>query len=204
MSDEKKRGLIKYFSVMLLCTAINIGLYWAAHSLNLPMWLDTVGTAAAAVILEPAAGLVIGYLTNLFESSAVYMSDTIIYYSITASCAVIFGALLRKEGKISWKRLPAAALIYVAAASVLSAAVSVWRGALPSSEWELLIYKNALSAGISGFFARVLSAAALKLVDTAVMCAVVPLLYAVLPESMKNTVHFSSVTWKSPFERDGE
>ena len=175
---------------MLIGTAINIGLYW----------LDTVGTAAVAAILEPAAELVIGYITNLFESSAIYMSDTIIYYAITASCAIAFGVVLRKKGKISWKRLPAAALIYLAAASVLSAAISLWRGSLPNNVWELMIYKNVISAGVPRYFALMFSAGALKLVDTAVMCIVTPLLYNILPESMKNVVHLSSVTWKSPFK----
>ena len=200
MNDEKKRELIKYLSVMLLGIALNIGFYWTAHILKLPMWLDTVGTAAAAVVLEPAAGLVIGYITNLFESSAVYMSDTIVYYAITASCAIIFGVMLRKKGKISWKRLPAAALVYLVVSSVLSATISVWRGGLPTSEWELMIYKKVVSADVPEYFALTFSAGALKLADTAVMCFVTPLLYKVLPQSMKNVVHFSFVTWKSPFK----
>ncbi len=81
MSVKKKR----YIAVMLLGLALNIGLYWVSHIFKMPMWLDTVGTAVTAVALEPAAGLVIGYATNLFESSAIYMSGTIVFFAITAA-----------------------------------------------------------------------------------------------------------------------
>ncbi len=199
MNDSRKKEILKYAAVMLIGLGLNIGLYWIAHIFELPMWLDTVGTAVAAVTLEPAAGLVIGYATNLFESSAIYMSDTIIYYAITASCALIFGIMLRKKGKISWKRLPLAALSYVAVSAVLSAVISIWRDSPPSSGWELMIYGNMISAGAPSFFAYAVSAGALKLVDAAVMCAVTPLVYTVLPESMKNVTHISATTWKSPF-----
>lgn len=200
MNEERKAKVIKYIVVMLIGLGLNIGLYWTAHTLDLPMWLDTVGTAAAAAILEPAAGLIIGYATNLFESSAVYMSDTIIYFAITASCALVFGLILRKNGRLSWKRLPLAALCYVLISAVLSAAISIWRGSLPSSSWELMLYMDALSVGVPRFPAYALSAGALKLVDSAVMCAVTPLLYSVLPEKLKNVTFFSSTTWKSPFK----
>ncbi len=200
MNDSKKKMIIKYAVVMLIGLGLNIGLYWIAHILKLPMWLDTVGTAVAAVTLEPAAGLIIGYATNLFESSAVYMSDTIIYYAITASCALIFGIMLRKDGKISWKRLPLAALSYVTVSAVLSAVISIWRNSLPSSGWELMVYGKMISAGVPNFFAYAVSAGALKLVDTAVMCIVIPVVYMLLPESMKNVTHISATTWGSPFK----
>ncbi len=34
----------KYIVIMLAGIILNIGLYWIAHVLHLPAWLDTVGT----------------------------------------------------------------------------------------------------------------------------------------------------------------
>ena len=54
MNDSRKKEILKYAAVMLIGLGLNIGLYWIAHIFELPMWLDTVGTAVAAVTLEPA------------------------------------------------------------------------------------------------------------------------------------------------------
>ena len=195
----KNETLKKYVVIMLAGIILNIGLYWIAHVLHLPAWLDTAGTAFAAVALEPAAGLVIGYLTNLFESNAVYMSDSIIYYAITALCALVFGSVLRKNGKISWKRLPAAALIYLIGSSVLSAAIAMWRTGPPNSGWERYFFDAAQGAGLPEFPALMFAAGVLKTADTAAMCALVPLLCAITPDKYKNEFHRENLTWKSPF-----
>ena len=196
MSVKKKR----YIAVMLLGLALNIGLYWISHIFKLPMWLDTVGTAVTAVALEPAAGLVIGYATNLFESSAIYMSGTIVFYAITAACALIFGVMLRKNGRVSWRRLPLAAVSYVLASSVLSALITLWSTGAPDSGWELALYLAAKARGVAPFLANVIAAGALKVADTAVMCAALPLVWRLLPCSLKNETLESGVTWNSPFK----
>ncbi len=198
----KSNELKKYAVIMSVGIILNIGMYWIAHILRLPAWLDTTGTAFAAAALEPAAGLIIGYLTNLFESNAVYMSNSIIYYAITALCALVFGRVLRRNGKISWKRLPLAAVVYIVGSSILSAAIAMWRTGFPNSGWERYFFDMARGAGVPAFPALMFAAGTLKTADTAVMCALVPLLYTLMPDKYKNEFHRENLTWKSPFREN--
>ncbi len=196
----KNKSLRKYIVIMLAGVILNLGLYWLAHIFHLPAWLDTTGTAFAAVTLEPAAGLVIGYLTNLFESNAVYASNSIVYYAVTALCALLFGLMLRKKGAVSWKRLPAAAVIYIIAAAFLSAAISLWRTGLPNSGWELRFFEFARTYNIPVYLSMVFAAGVLKTADTAVMCVLLPVLYKITPRDYKNEYYKENLTWKSPFK----
>ena len=196
----KNKTLRKYIVIMLAGIALNLGLYWIAHVFHLPAWLDTTGTAFAAVTLEPAAGLIRGYITNLFESNAVYASNSIVYYAIAALCALLFGLILRKNGKISWKRLPIAAVTYMIASAFLSAAISIWRTGVPDSGWELRFFEMARSNNISVYLSMVFAAGVLKTADTAVMCALVPLLYKLTPDDFKNEYYKEKLTLRSPFK----
>ena len=184
---------------MLIGIALNLGLYWIAHVFHLPAWLDTTGTAFAAVTLEPTAGLVIGYITNLFESNAVYASNSIVYYAITALCALLFGLLMRKNGKISWKRLPLASVIYIVMSAFLSAAISLWRTGVTNSGWEQKFFEIARANNMPVFISMAFAAGVLKTADTIVMCVLIPILYKVVPKDYKNEYYKENLTWKSPF-----
>ena len=196
----KNKTLQKYLVIMLAGIALNLGLYWIAHVFHLPAWLDTTGTAYAAVTLEPAAGLVIAYITNLFESNAVYASNSIIYYAVAALCALLFGLMLRRNGKISWKRLPIAAVTYIIASAFLSAAISIWRTGVPDSGWELRFFEAARANNIPVYLSMVFAAGVLKTADTAVMCVLLPLLCKITPKNYKNEYYKEKLTWKSPFK----
>ena len=56
---------VAYGVTMLACVLVNEALYFAALALGAPVWLDTVGTALVAVLLEPAAALIVGFANNL-------------------------------------------------------------------------------------------------------------------------------------------
>lgn len=62
--NNKKRYLV----VMVICVVLNQGCYLLASHFGWPVWLDMTGTALAAVMLEPAAGLLVGLANNFFES----------------------------------------------------------------------------------------------------------------------------------------
>ena len=196
----KNKTLQKYLVIMLAGIVLNLGLYWLAHILHIPAWFDTIGTVYAAVTLEPATGLIIAYLTNLLESSAVYASNAIVYYAIAALCALLFGLMLRKDGRVSWKKLPLAAVIYVVAASFLSAAISMWRTGAPNSGWELVFFSAARSRGVPVFFSAAFGAGVLKVIDTAVLCVLLPILYKLTPKRFKNEYYKEKLTWKPPFK----
>ena len=56
------RPSIKNFAAIIILSTLNIGLFHAAKTLQLPFWLDTVGTMAAAVAI--VIGLLVGLTTE--------------------------------------------------------------------------------------------------------------------------------------------
>ena len=57
-----------YFSVFLMCIAciaLNLILSFLVGLINVPIWMDTVGTVLAAVIGGYLPGIFVGFFTNL-------------------------------------------------------------------------------------------------------------------------------------------
>ena len=55
----------KTLVVVALCIALNIGLGQIASTLKLPIFLDSIGTILAAILLGPWIGMLTGLVTNL-------------------------------------------------------------------------------------------------------------------------------------------
>ncbi len=68
------------------------------------------------------------------------------------------------------------------------------------TRWERYFFDAAQGAGLPVFSALMFAAGILKTADTAVMCALVPLLYKLTPDRYKNEFHRENLTWKSPFK----
>ncbi|NCC44982.1 MAG: ion transporter, partial [Clostridia bacterium] len=95
----------RYLVFMIIGVALNIRFYEIGHVLHLPAWIDNIGTALIAVVLEPAAGLVVAFATNFFQSAFIYNIDSIVYYLNGAAVAVCFGVVAAKSGKINIKQI---------------------------------------------------------------------------------------------------
>lgn len=88
MSKEMKK---KYAIWMMAGVILNLGLYYIAHVFKLPVWMDFIGTALTAVMLEPAAGLLVAFGTNFFQAAVIYDSSSLIYYMVSACSALAKG-----------------------------------------------------------------------------------------------------------------
>ncbi len=196
LSDKARH----YIIIMLIGVVLNVGLYYVAHFLRLPMWIDSIGTAYVAVALEPAAGLLVAFATNFYQAAIIYDSSSLIYYIVSAIAALTFGIILRKEGKICWKRLPFAILSYFLIATTLASLITIWRTAsIPDSGWERLFYQQAIDSGMNRYIACFYGTAVLKIIDTFIIAIVLPILYSLTPKSMKNKVIKDPVSLKNPF-----
>ena len=197
---ETKKIIRNKLLVMAAGVLLNLGFYEAAHLLHLPMWLDSIGTAYAAVVLEPAAGLLAAFATNFYQAAVIYDSSSIVYYVVSAAAALSFGILLRKNGKISWKRLPQAMGVYIISATLLSGLLTLWRKAgIPDSGWERTFYEMALDWGAPQQLGCFFGAFILKISDTIVMAAILPLLYRITPASARTEELSEPVSWKNPY-----
>lgn len=201
---DGKRKIRNNLLVILAGVLLNLGLYEIAHIFHLPMWLDSVGTAFAAVALEPAAGLLAAFATNFYQSAVIYDSSSIVYYVVSAAAALSFGIILRKKGRIRWQRLPAAMLVYLLIATLFSGLLTLWRKAgIPDSGWERTFYDLALTWGAPQQLGCFFGALVLKISDTLVMALLVPLLYKITPGSVRTEVLSEPVSWKNPYWRTG-
>ena len=81
----------RYLTVMAIGVALNIILHQTAAHLQLPMWLDMTGTALAALMLEPAAGLLVGLANNFRIAVFDYTASSLFYYAVSAAVALIVG-----------------------------------------------------------------------------------------------------------------
>lgn len=181
------RNRTRYLIVMAFSVVLNLALYSLASYYNLPVWMDITGTAFAALVLEPAAGLLVGLANNFYLALFIFDQTTLIYYVVSAAAALIVGVLMKKEGKIRWQRVFPTILLVIAASAVLSTAVTVWRdGGIPTADWEIHFYNAAVqylhAPRIPACFFGILI---MKIFDTLAVAAIVTVLYAILPKKLK-------------------
>lgn len=196
----KNSKIKKYVLVMLIGVILNYSLYGIAHVFHLPVWMDSVGTAYIAIALEPAAGLIVAFATNFFESLFIYDVSSIVYYFTGATAALCFGVILRREGRISWNKLLKAILFYVAASTLIAGSLTLWRTAgVPDSGWERRFYQMAVDAGAPQALSCYFGTFVLKVFDSAVMAVLLPLFYKLTPSWLKVEKLEENVSWKNPF-----
>ncbi len=171
---EAHPKIVAYAVVMAACILLNEGLYALSGALGLPLWLDTTGTALAAVLLEPAAGLIVGFVNNLVLAVQFGNAGNLLYYCLSAISALVFGILFGRGRKISPRSFAWAALFLVAAESAISTllAFSLAGGALTTAA-EQQYGAWLATAGLPGPAAVFGALLVDKLIDTAAVFVIV-------------------------------
>ncbi|MEG2982605.1 MAG: ion transporter [Raoultibacter sp.] len=128
---------VYYAKMMALCVVLDIGLYHMASFFSLPAWLDTTGTALAAFILEPAAGLLVGYVNNLYLAIIQANAGALLYYVLSAIVALVYGILFARGKKVTGKQLALAVFYLVVVCAALSTLLAyALAGGVPTSAAE--------------------------------------------------------------------
>lgn len=186
MSNKTKRYLIFF----LIGVVLNLGFYNIAHYLHLPAWMDNIGSATIAFLIEPALGLLVAFATNFYQAAFIYDSSSLIYYLVSAATALVFGVGMRKEGNICWKRLPLCILLFIIINTLLEGSITLWRtGGISDSGWEQQFYYAALEAGIPNWLSCYGSACILKAIDACILGVAMVLSYVMVPKKWINTYH---------------
>ncbi len=86
------------------CVLLNEALYFAAGAFGAPVWLDTAGTALAAILLEPTAGLIVGFVNNLVLAWQ-FGNGNLLYDCLSAITALVFGTLFARGRKVGLRSL---------------------------------------------------------------------------------------------------
>lgn len=164
---------VAYGVTMLACVLVNEALYFAALALGAPVWLDTVGTALAAVLLEPAAALIVGFANNLVLAVQFGNAGNLLYYALSAITALVYGTAFARGRRITARSLGWAALFLVVVEALISTVLtfSLAGGQLTTAAEQL--YGSVLR-GLGAPEAAAVFGALLvdKLADTVVVFAV--------------------------------
>ena len=177
----------RYLIVMLLSVLMNQGFYILAsdNGLDLPFWLDFTGTAFAAIVLEPAAGVLVGLVNNFYLAVTLGNTGNIIYFAVSAAIAVICGVCMRKGGRLFAKRILPTMGLLIAVTAVISTLLTIWRtGGRCDSKWELFYYNIAMGWNWGKYVSCFFGTLVIKIYDILATSVLVALFWFILPKSL--------------------
>ena len=194
------KNVKRYTIIMLLSIALNMVFYNIAHFYHLPAWLDSWGTAYAAFLLEPTAGLLVAFATNFYEAAFIYDSSSLIYYATSATVALGVGICMRKAGDISWKRIGLMFIVVFISGTLISSSITLWRtGGIPDSGWERHFYELAMIKTQSPFLSCIFGTGVIKFIDVSIITLLLPVFYFLTPKSFINLNNKDIVSMKNPY-----
>lgn len=181
MSNKKR-----YIIVMVISVIMNQGLLTLGDVFDLPVWLDTTGTALAAMVLEPTAGLMVGLINNFYSAVFIFDISSIIFYAVSAAVALIVGLRIKEKGRITPRRAAECMLLVLAVTSVLTWLITMWKsGGISDSPWEMYYYNIALAAGAPRAVCSLFGIFVIRIYDTIASAAVVAGVYLLLPRKLR-------------------
>lgn len=159
-------------SFIAFCAALNAGVGFLVHSLKLPIYLDSVGTVLAAVLIGPIPGAVAGVLALLIISittapTAIAYSGTAVLIAVCSAFFTRFKFLANMRGTLFWGFL----LGVIAALASVPVTVYVFRGAtLAGADIFTVLFKaTGMSLHVSVILGGLLTDTVDKLA-TALLC----------------------------------
>lgn len=182
MSNKKRYAIIMALSVIM-----NEGLYELCLIYKLPCWLDTSGTALAALVLEPTAGLLVGLINNFYLAISSGDPQRLLYYAASASVALIAGNTLRDAaGRVDWHRLKVTIpLLILIPNFFIIVLMFIMDGGQVFGDYAVLFDNMALGWGWSPALSAIFGTLADKTMDVFAVVGVVALVYRILPDHLK-------------------
>lgn len=128
MDDRTKTGISRHFSLVAIlfipvCVAINVVGGQIDKTLNLPVYLDSIGTMLTGMLAGPWVGAVTGLLTNLING---IFKPTQFFFAVVSVAIGITAGLLSRHGMFSawWKQI-ISALVFAVISTVIAAPILV-------------------------------------------------------------------------------
>ena len=178
MSLKQKR----YSIIMLICVMINMVLSEVMTLTNMPLWLDVPGTIAATIILEPAAGLIVGLINNFFLAIFINGPTALVYYSVSAAVALLAVLMLDESGRLKLGRIIVSALLIIIVSTLLSSLLKHWQSdGVSSHVWENYFSLMAASKGTGPFLSNFIGTLLVKIPDTVISVFLAVIMYKITP-----------------------
>lgn len=142
---NKKRYLI----VIIISIILNEGFAFYSGNTHNFLWMDQYGVALAALVLEPAAGIIIAIINDFVLSIVYFDISSILYVTQGMLIAVIVGINMYKDKKISFKRIPTTWIYIIVSCSIVASLITLMRtNGMPDSVGELYFYKQLIAMEI--------------------------------------------------------
>lgn len=169
--------VLYYSKVMASCIILNVVLYEIVAYMDLPVWLNTVGTALAAFMLEPAAGLLVGFVNNLVLAIQFQNAGEILFYAVSAIAALVYGILFARGKKLTARTLGLAAFYLVIVSAFVSTLLTYAQGLeAPLLAGDMPYWSVLVDAGVPGPIACFLAIVLDKAIDAVATFALVMLI----------------------------
>ena len=187
----KKLG--HYFLLILAGIAINLGLSKIIAVLNLPLYLDSIGTVVVSMLGGFVPGIVVGYATNLLKALFVDF-DSLYYCAINVLIAVLAAQLHRKRWFRNWgKTLLSVPLFALIGGGLGSFLTWVLYGFGISGDFTGPFAQQIYDAGLQSIlFAQMTSSFVYDLLDKLITVVAAVLIYRLMTRSFRDMFRYQS------------
>ena len=178
--------------LMLLCVGgivINLGGTKIAVGLNLPIYLDSVGTILAAVLGGYIPGIIVGFLTNLLNG---FSDASNLYYGVLNVLIAIAAAYFAGKGCFKeWKKTVLPILTFAVIGGGLGSVLTWFLYGLNFGEGISAPLAKQLFAHtfLSKFWAQFSADMLLDILDKTISVLIV-MLFRFVPENIRENFHF--------------
>jgi energy-coupling factor transport system substrate-specific component len=134
-----ERRLTAAAGVIPVAVAVNIGVGEVVARLQIPLYLDSVGTVVVAALAGPWAGLITGVLSNL--AWGLLLRPTAAPFAVTAAVIGLLSGFLAARGVFSdWWRALLGGLLTGLIAAVVSAPIAAYVfGGVTGGGYDLIV-----------------------------------------------------------------
>lgn len=167
--EDYKKVLYRYLT--LLSIVINIIGAYLVLNLNLPVYLDSVGTILAAILMGPVVGAFVGLATHF--SLGVFMGPVYFYFAVVNGAIGLITGYIFKKHNLNLKTIVSASIVISLVASLMGNAISYSVFSGITGESVDILTKNLLEVGFNLFTAVYISGFLSNFLDKLISFAVV-------------------------------
>ena len=176
----------RYVIIMLICTIVNFVMSQLMVWFNSPINLDIAGTIAATIILEPAAGLLVGLADNFIRAIFFEGPAALVYYSISAVVALLARIMLNKDERLTFKRIVLSAALIIVASTILSVILGYWQFGRVSNVYRKSYFSQlALNHGFGTLTSSVFGTFMLTIPSVIISSVLALLIYKLTPPKFR-------------------
>lgn len=184
--DGKKMWELKFTTPKLLLLPAAIGINYIGklltHLLNLPLWLDSIGTFLASMLGGPVIGALSGFINNAIYG---FLLDPVsLFYGLTSIAMGLVVGIMSFKGFLSgWHKILLMGVLTAVVASIVSTPINMalWEGA-NGNIWGDTLFDMVKPHVSSVFAASFLAELAVDLPDKIITVFISYAMYRNLPK----------------------